>query len=35
VLVIMQKEAPNLFQDYQLVPLPDGTHEAVTPHRKV
>jgi thymidylate synthase (FAD) len=35
VLAIMQKEAPNLFQDYQLVPLPDGTHEAVTPHRKV
>ncbi len=35
VLQIMQKEAPNLFSDYQLIPLPDGTHEAVTPHRKV
>lgn len=35
VLQIMQKEAPNLFGDYQLVPLPDGTFEATTPHRKV
>ena len=35
VLRIMQKEAPNLFGDYQLVPLPDGTFEADTPHRKV
>ncbi len=35
VLQIMQKEAPHLFQDYQLVPLPDGTFEAVTEHRKV
>jgi thymidylate synthase (FAD) len=35
VLQIMQKEAPNLFGDYQLVPLPDGTFEAATPHRKV
>jgi thymidylate synthase (FAD) len=35
VLQIMQKEAPNLFGDYQLVPLPDGTFEADTPHRKV
>ncbi len=35
VLRILQREAPNLFGDYQLVPLPDGTHEAVTPHRKV
>src|SRR5205085_6591460 len=25
VLKIMQTEAPNLFGDYQLVPLPDGT----------
>ena len=31
----MQAEAPNLFGDYQLEPLPDGTFEAVTPHRKV
>jgi thymidylate synthase (FAD) len=35
VLAIMQKEAPHLFGDYQLVALPDGSHEAVTPHRKV
>jgi len=35
VLQILQKEAPNLFGDYQLVPLPDGTFEAATPHRKV
>jgi thymidylate synthase (FAD) len=35
VLKIMQVEAPSLFGDYQLVPLPDGTFEATTPHRKV
>jgi thymidylate synthase (FAD) len=35
VLKIMQVEAPNLFGDYQLVPLPDGTFEASTEHRKV
>jgi len=35
VLQIMQKEAGNLFGDYQLVPLGDGTFEATTPHRKV
>jgi thymidylate synthase (FAD) len=35
VLQIMQKEAPHIFGDYQLVPLPDGTFEAVTEHRKV
>lgn len=35
VLRIMQQEAPNLFGDYQLIPLPDGTCEAETPHRKV
>jgi thymidylate synthase (FAD) len=35
VLRLMQKEAPNLFGDYRLVPLPDGTFEAVTEHRKV
>jgi thymidylate synthase (FAD) len=35
VLQIMQKEAPHLFGDYQLVPLPDGTCEASSPHRKV
>jgi len=35
VLTIMQTEAPHIFNDYQLVPLPDGTFEATTPHRKV
>jgi thymidylate synthase (FAD) len=35
VLKIMQREAPHLFGDYDLVPLPDGTFEANTPHRKV
>jgi thymidylate synthase (FAD) len=35
VLQRMQTEAPHLFGDYQLVPLPDGTFEAATPHRKV
>jgi thymidylate synthase (FAD) len=35
VLRIMQKEAPHLFNDYALIPLPDGTYEATTPHRKV
>jgi thymidylate synthase (FAD) len=35
VLQLMQKEAPHIFQDYQLVPLADGTFEAVTEHRKV
>jgi thymidylate synthase (FAD) len=35
VLQLMQKEAPHIFNDYQLVPLPDGTFEAVTQHRKV
>jgi thymidylate synthase (FAD) len=35
VLKIMQTEAPNLFSDYQLVALPDGTFEAATSHRKV
>lgn len=35
MLRIMQKEAPNLFGDYVLQPLPDGTFEATTTHRKV
>ena len=35
VLKLMQQEAPNLFGDYQLAPLADGTFEATTPHRKV
>lgn len=35
ILRIMQQEAPNVFGDYQLQPLSDGTLEAVTLHRKV
>ena len=35
VLLILQNEAPHLFGDYRLIPLPDGTQEADTPHRKV
>jgi thymidylate synthase (FAD) len=35
VVRLLQQEAPNLFGDYELVPLPDGTFEAVTAHRKV
>lgn len=35
VLRVMQQEAPNLFADYQLVPLGDGTFEATTHFRKV
>lgn len=35
VLRLLQQEAPNLFGDFQLQPLPDGTMEAVTPHHKV
>src|SRR5713101_4898323 len=35
VLEIMKGEAPHIFRDYQLVPLPDGTFEATTEHRKV
>lgn len=35
VLRLMQHEAPNLFGDYTLEPLADGTFEASTPYRKV
>ncbi len=35
VLEIMQREAPNLFGDYCLTDLPDGTRAAATPHGKV
>ena len=35
VLRLLQQEAPHLFGDYELLPLPDGTFEAVTAHRKV
>ena len=35
VLATMQKEAPNLFGDYEFVTLPDGTRAARTKHPKV
>jgi thymidylate synthase (FAD) len=35
VLEILQREAPALFADYALEPLPDGTRAVRTPHPKV
>ena len=35
VLGIMQKEAPNIFADYTLEKLSDGTFATRTPHVKV
>jgi len=35
VLEILRKEAPNVFNDYEFVDLPDGTRAARTPHHKV
>ena len=35
VLEILQRKAPNIFCDYGLVDLPDGTRAADTPHSKV
>jgi thymidylate synthase (FAD) len=35
VLKLMQVEAPSIFADYRLVPLPDGTEAAQTDYRKV
>jgi thymidylate synthase (FAD) len=35
VVKLLQKEAPNLFGDYRLLPLPDGTEYAETLYRKV
>lgn len=35
VLRLMQQEAPHIFNDYELRPLPDGTWEAVTTNRRV
>ena len=35
ILKIMQVESPNVFSDYKLVPLDDGTEAADTPFRKV
>lgn len=35
LLDVMQAESPNLFGDYERVPLPDGTFDLQTPYRKV
>lgn len=35
VLELMQKEAPNIFRDFEVYELPDGTRAARTPHHKV
>ena len=35
MLDILQKEAPNIFGDYEFFTLPDGTRAARTSHRKV
>ncbi|WP_010035616.1 FAD-dependent thymidylate synthase [Gemmata obscuriglobus] len=35
ILDVLQKDAPNLFGDYQKVPLPDGTFELATQFKKV
>ncbi len=35
ILEILQREAPSLFGDYELAPLPDGTRAARTSFRKV
>ena len=35
ILDVLVKDSPNLFGDYQKVPLPDGTFELVTQFRKV
>jgi len=35
ILRVLQTDAPALFGDYTLEPLPDGTHAARTEHRKV
>lgn len=35
LLDVLQIESPNLFGDYQKVPLPDGTFDLQTPYKKV
>jgi thymidylate synthase (FAD) len=35
LLDVLEREAPNLFSDYQRTPLPDGTVELNTAYRKV
>ena len=35
ILKVLQEEAPNIFGDYTLETLDDGSEVARTPHRKV
>jgi thymidylate synthase (FAD) len=35
MLDLLVKESPNLFGDYDRIPLPDGTYELTTPYPKV
>lgn len=35
ILDVVQKDAPNLFSDYERTPLPDGTFELTTAFKKV
>lgn len=35
MLDVLQADSPNLFGDYERIPLPDGTFEITTPHPKV
>ncbi|MGL6097227.1 MAG: FAD-dependent thymidylate synthase [Fimbriiglobus sp.] len=35
LLDVLQKESPNLFADYERIPLPDGTFDLQTPFKKV
>lgn len=35
VLEILQREAPNLFEDYEFIELADGSRAATTKHKKV
>jgi thymidylate synthase (FAD) len=35
VFKLLQREAPNLFDDYTLIDLPEGGQAVTTQHRKV
>jgi thymidylate synthase (FAD) len=35
ILDVLAKDSPNLFGDYERIPLPDGTFEITTPYPKV
>lgn len=35
MLDVLAKDSPNLFSDYERIPLPDGTYELKTPYPKV